>query len=68
MKGKKMKTVNRFNKEITIRTLCQLKQHIYRQAAQAIQQNPSKAEAIQKRVDADASRLAFAINMLSVKV
>jgi len=60
--------VNQFNKSITIRTLCQLKQHIYTQAAQAIQQNPTKADAIQKRADADASHLAFAINMASIKL
>jgi hypothetical protein len=68
MKGKQMKNVSQINKAITIRTLCQLKRHIYGQAALSIQHNPAKADAIRQRVDADARHLAFAINMLSYKV
>ena len=64
-----MKTnANQFNKAITIRTLAALKQRLYAQAAIAMKQNPQKAEIIQKRVDADARHLAFAINMASIKL
>jgi hypothetical protein len=55
-------------KEITLKTLADLKAKLYANAARAIAQNPHKAEMIQKRTDADASRIAFAINMVQVKM
>ena len=54
-------------KEITLKTLAELKAKLYANAAKAIAANPPKAEAIQKRTEADASRVAFTINMVQVK-
>jgi hypothetical protein len=55
-------------KRTTLKTLAQLKAKLYANAARAIQQNPAKAEIIQKRVDADAAHLRFAINMVQIKM
>jgi hypothetical protein len=55
-------------KETTIKTLAQLKAKLYANAAGAMKQYPSKADIIQKAVDRDASRLAFAINMVQIKM
>ena len=55
------------NKQITLKTLADLKAKLYANAARSIAANPAKAEAIQKRTEADASRIAFTINMVQVK-
>jgi hypothetical protein len=55
-------------KEVTLKTLVQLKSKLYANAARAMEQNPSKADLIQKAVDRDASRLAFTINMVQFKM
>jgi len=55
-------------KEITLKTLVQLKAKLYASATRAMKQNPAKADIIQKAVDRDGSRLAFAINMVQVKM
>jgi len=55
-------------KQITLQTLRDLKAKLYDRAAITIEAYPEKADRIQKRVDADASKIAFAINMVSVKL
>ena len=55
-------------KDITMKTLSQLKAKLYANAAQAMKQNPAKADIIQKRTDSDAAHLSFAINMISIKL
>lgn len=55
-------------KEITLQTLIQLKAKLYANANRASQQNPGKAEIIRKAVDRNASHIAFAINMVTVKM
>ena len=55
-------------KEITLKTLVQLKAKLYANATRASEQNPAKAEVIRKAVDRDASHIAFAINMVTVKM
>ena len=55
-------------KQVTLRTLTELKRRIYGRAASAIQQNPDKADIIQKAVDRDASHIAFVINMVTIKL
>ena len=60
--------VNQFNKAITLRTLAQLKRHLYAQAARAQQSSPKQAQAIQQRVDREASHIAFVINMAAHKL
>ena len=56
------------SKEITLKTLTELKAKLYANAARSIAQNPHKAEMIQKRTAADAAHIAFAINMVQVKM
>jgi hypothetical protein len=60
--------VNQFNKAITLRTLAQLKRYLYAQAARAQQASPQQAQSIQRRVDQEASHIAFVINMASSKL
>ena len=60
--------VNQFNKAITLRTLGQLKRHLYVQAARAQQTSPDQAQRIQQRVDREASHIAFVINMAALKL
>jgi hypothetical protein len=55
-------------KQITLKTLRDLKATLYARAAITIKAYPEKAERIQKRVDADASKIAFAINLVSIKM
>lgn len=55
-------------KDVTVKTLAQLKAKLYVNAAHAMKQNPAKAEIIQKAVDRDASHLAFAMNMVLLKM
>jgi hypothetical protein len=55
-------------KQITLQTLRDLKATLYARAAITIKAYPEKADRIQKRVDADASKIAFAINLISVKM
>jgi hypothetical protein len=55
-------------KQITIKTLTHVKAKLYANADRAMKQNPSKADIIQKAVDRDAARLAFAINMVQIKL
>jgi hypothetical protein len=55
-------------KQVTLRTLVQLKQLLYVQAARAQQACPHKAQAIQRRVDQEASHIAFVINMAASKL
>ena len=60
------------NKQITIKMLSELKAKLYRQADEMIRaadpHKPEKIQAIQRRVDRDAGRIAFAINMVSSKM
>ena len=60
--------VSPINKQLAISALSQLKRHLYAQAAASVRQNPQKADIIRKRVDHDASHIAFSINMLRVKI
>jgi hypothetical protein len=55
-------------KQITLQTLRDLKATLYARAAITIEAYPEKADRIQKRVDADASKIAFAINLISIKM
>lgn len=55
-------------KDITMKTLAELKAKLYANADRAKKQNPSKADIIQKAVDRDASRIAYAINAVQVKM
>lgn len=55
-------------KQITLKTLRDLKATLYARAAITSKAYPDKADFIQKRVDADASKIAFAINLISVKM
>lgn len=58
------------SKSITLRTLIQLKRLLYAQAARAQQSSssPQQAQAIQRRVDAEARHIAFVINMAAHKL
>jgi hypothetical protein len=56
------------SKQITLKTLRDLKATLYARAAITIEAYPEKADRIQRRVDADAAHLAFAINLVSVKM
>jgi hypothetical protein len=55
-------------KEITLRTLGELKQKLYKDAARSIKYNPDKADIIQKAVDRDGARIAYAINTIALKM
>ena len=55
-------------KQTTLKTLRDLKAMMYARAAVTIKAYPEKAERIQRRVDADASKIAFAINLVTVKM
>jgi hypothetical protein len=70
MKGNEVMTANPKTtpeKQTTLATLNQLRARLYADAARAMTANPVMAEAIQKRTEADAARLAFAINMVQIK-
>jgi hypothetical protein len=60
------------NKQTTLKTLRELKAKLYAQADQSIRRtNPHDPETIiriQRRVDREAGHIAFAINMVSVKM
>jgi hypothetical protein len=57
------------DKQVAIRTLTQLKQRLYAQAARSIQQSPPhNARVIQQHVDAQASHIAYVINLLTIKL
>jgi hypothetical protein len=66
--GRKQERKYMQTKEITLKTLADLKAKLYANAAPSIAQNPTKAEAIQKRTAADAAHITFAINMVTVKM
>jgi hypothetical protein len=55
-------------KEVTLKTLTALKAKLYARSAITMQAYPEKAKQIQARVDADASKIAFAINLVSAKM
>ena len=55
-------------KQVTLRTLGQLKRYLYAQAARAQQSSPQQAQAIQRRVDSEARHIAFVINMAASKL
>jgi hypothetical protein len=60
------------HKQIALKVLRELKAKLYAQADEAIRatdrHKPEKIQAIQRRVDRDAARVAFAINLVSVKM
>lgn len=55
-------------KQITLKTLAQVKAKLYENAACSIKLNPAKKEIIQKAVDRDAARFAFVINTIALKL
>jgi hypothetical protein len=55
-------------KQTTIQTLSQLRIKLYANAAHAIEANPQRADPIRERVQADVDRIAFAINMVILKM
>lgn len=55
-------------KEITLKTLAQVKAKLYENAARSIELNPGKKDIIQKAVDRDAARFAFVINTIAIKL
>jgi hypothetical protein len=59
-------------KQTILQVLRELKAKLYAQADEAIRatdpHKPEKIQSIQRRVDRDAARVAFAINLVSVKM
>ncbi len=70
--ARKQKVVFMNDKQIAVKTLIELKAKLYAQADEAIRtgnpHDPWRTIRIQKRVDRDAAHIAFAINLLTVKM